>query len=300
MTEAETLVRDLFGEVPTGMRRMTFGHNSVTYEVTLPAHTVILRTNTDANVFRKTEHNLSVLRELGLPVPEVIARDLSLTGYPFAYLLLEKIPGRDLRFELADMTHTQQETLARQIVGYQERVASLPEGQGFGYAPIGEKAPFASWTELVIAETRRNLPENPTPEQTDLQERVFALLEPFAPYLEGIKPTCFLDDLTIKNVLVERGELQGLIDFDVVCYGDPLWTLGLTGAAIVSDISLDKLSYLDALCRAYPLDEGGRQVVRLYAALFALTFFAHAEPEQEARLLGALKIWMGQLEACQP
>lgn len=300
MTQLETQVRalilDLLGEVPTALARMTFGHSSVTYEVTLPGRTLILRTNADAGVFRKTEHNLGVLRGLGLPVPQVIALDLSQGRYPFAYVLLEKIPGRDLRFELADMSLAQQETLAEQIVGYQRRVARLPEGKGFGYVPIGESAPFGSWYDLVIAETCRNLSPEPTPEQAYWQGRVFALVARFKPYLERIRPVCFLDDLTTKNVIVERGELRGLIDFDVVCYGDPLWTLGLTGCAVASDVSLERLSYLDALSQAYDLGAEGREVVLLYASLFALTFLAFATGEQAARLRQVLETWTGRLE----
>ena len=42
-----------------------------------------------------------------------------------------------------------------------------------------------------------------------------------------------LDDITTKNVIVSAGELQGFVDFDNVCYGDPLYMLGLTMVAIL-------------------------------------------------------------------
>lgn len=294
-TQASELIAEVLGETPLAVEHMTFGHNSVTYEVTLEGRTLILRTNNDAGVFRKTEHNLHVLRGLELPVPEVITSDLEKARYPVAYMLLNKIPGRDLRYELPGMTLIQQDMLAKQIAAYQQRVATLPEGKGFGYAPLGEAAPFGSWFELVVAETRRNLSPQPTPEESYWQARVFGLLGTFAPYLSHIRPIPFLDDLTTKNVLIERGELQGLIDFDVVCYGDPLWTLGLTGCALVTDVGLEELSYLEALCRAYRLDEEQQKVVRLYASLFALTFFAHAGPDEVARLIEALEMWTADL-----
>jgi aminoglycoside phosphotransferase (APT) family kinase protein len=47
-------------------------------------------------------------------------------------------------------------------------------------------------------------------------------------YFSSVQPTYFLDDLTSKNVIVQDGELRGLVDFDVVCYDDPLYWLALT------------------------------------------------------------------------
>jgi len=39
----------------------------------------------------------------------------------------------------------------------------------------------------------------------------------------AVPAICFLDDLTTKNVIVQDGVLQGVVDFDHVCYGDPLF-----------------------------------------------------------------------------
>ena len=44
------------------------------------------------------------------------------------------------------------------------------------------------------------------------------------PTLEAVPPLPFLDDLTTKNVLVDGGRLSGVVDVDVVCFGDPLAT----------------------------------------------------------------------------
>ncbi len=290
------LVTEVLGETPSAVKLLTFGHNSVSFDVTLSERALILRTNKNPSVFARTAHNLSVLRHLGLPVPHIVASDLSQAHYPMAYMMLGKIPGRDLRFELGTMTGAQKESLAEKIVGFQRRVATLPPGRGFGYAPIGERAAFSSWQDLITSEIRRDLPADPDPPLAGWLERVFGLMDRFAPYLGRVSPTPFLDDLTTKNVVVERGELRGLIDFDVICYGDPLWTLGLTATAIVADVGAEHLDYVDALCHAYGLDEASRKVVDLYAALFALTFWVRASSAETARLSRALEGWLGPLE----
>lgn len=297
--QVDRLITEVLGETPVAVTRMTFGHRSVSYDVTLASRSLVVRTNADPNVFAKTSANLAALRKLGLPVSEVVASDLTQRFYPSAYMILAKIPGRDLRFELGAMTPAQKERLAGQIVGFQRRVATLPEGGGFGYAPIGEAARFPSWPELVVSEIRKNLPDDLEPPLARLQNRAFGLTDAFTPHLEGVSPTCFLDDLTTKNIIVQGGELQGLIDFDVVCYGDPLWTLGLTAAAIVFDLGPEHLDYVDALCNAYALDEPKRTVMTWYAALFALTFLARAsraEGAQTSRTIDALNRWLETLE----
>jgi hypothetical protein len=146
------LVRDVLGVTPLRAERQTFGHNSVTFDVILPDgnSNVIVRTNVDAWVFAGTERNLHTLAGLRLPVPQVLAADLSQCRYPFAYLVLPKIPGRDLRYELGVMTEAQMTRLAEQIVGFQRTVmTALPPGEGFGYVPIGECGPRASWWDLI-------------------------------------------------------------------------------------------------------------------------------------------------------
>ena len=286
----------MFGETPSAVSHLTFGHSSVSYDVTLEDRSLIVRMNADPKVFAKTSANLAALRTLGLPVSEIVASDLTKTRHPFAYMVVNKIPGRDLRDELGAVTPAQKERLAGQIVGFQRRVATLPPGRSFGYASIGETARFPHWQDLVMSEIHKDLPGDLEPPLDRLRNRVFGLASTFAPYLAQVTPTCFLDDLTTKNLIVRDGELQGLIDFDVVCYGDPLWTLGLTAAAIVADLSAEHLDYVDALCRAYGLDETGRRVARWYAALFALTFWPSASPEQKDRLRHALDGWLEPIE----
>ena len=71
------LVSDILGIQPLAATHMTFGHNSVVYDVRLPNRHVIVRTNKNAHVFAKTEHNLTILAHIGLPVPQVLASDVT-------------------------------------------------------------------------------------------------------------------------------------------------------------------------------------------------------------------------------
>lgn len=294
------LIFEVLGERPLSLRRMTFGHNSLTYDVTLPDHSVMLRTNPDAEVFRGTARNLQVLGGLGLPVPRLVAIDLSQQRYPFAYMILEKIPGRDLRYELPAMTRPQMSRVAEQVVDFQRRVAKLPEGSGFGYVSVGEAGPFASWLALVQYETVAGGVVQ-DPELADLAARLRGLaMAQYLPYFEQVRPVCFLDDLTVKNVIVQDGELQGVVDFDVVCYGDPLFTVALTATGVASDVGERGQFYVEELYRLWGLNPFQRQVVALYAALFAVDFvrwLADDEPpEWRERMVRSIQGWAIEAE----
>ncbi len=215
------LVSAVLGTEPLGATHLPFGHSSVSYDVALPGRSVIVRTNARPEVFAKTGHNLAILAGLGLPVPRLLAADLTKSRYHAAYLILDKIPGRDLRYELAGMTAAQMTRLAGRIVAFQRRVATLPPGAGFGWAPIGGRGPFPSWEGLIRSELRGRADRPEEDVVADLTARLERALPRFAPHFAGVRPGCFLDDVTIKNVIVQAGELQGLVDFDCVCYGTP-------------------------------------------------------------------------------
>src|SRR5215813_14045574 len=100
--EVSLLIHDLFGVAPQRLTRMGYGHCNVVYDLTLPDETaLIVRTNRrDPAVLAGTARNLETLGRLGLPVPTILAGDLTLARYDAAYMVLERIPGRDLGFEL--------------------------------------------------------------------------------------------------------------------------------------------------------------------------------------------------------
>ncbi len=277
-----SLVAQTLGKQPLSATHQAFGHNSVTYDVALPGRNVIVRANANPQVFATTERNLAVLAGLGLPVPTVIVFDLTKTHHPFAWMVLDKIPGRDLRYELAAMTSAQMTRLAEQIVDFQRRVTRLPQGSGYGYVGIGEPGPYASWWELLGFDKNA-----PPASQTDnirlWQGRVQKRMQNFAPYFHSIPPTCFLDDITVKNVIVQNGKLQGMVDFDCVCYGDPLHWLALTSVGVVSDVGARGLFYVDELTRLWQLTHQQEQVLALYSAAISLDFLRRFAPVETAQ-----------------
>ncbi|MBJ7609024.1 MAG: aminoglycoside phosphotransferase family protein [Candidatus Dormibacteraeota bacterium] len=255
------------------MHHNPLGHRSLSYTAQQGDQTVIVRINTQPARFASTVKNLEVLRELGILVPKVLAEDLSCSHHPFAYMILRAIPGTDLRFALPTMSNQEQRLVAAQVMDFERRVCKLPEGQGYGYAGVGETPPHRSWRE-AIAFGAFSQGYAPDAVDAELMERAMEAVEHLAPYLDSIRPTCFLDDLTTKNVIVDHGALCGVVDFDVVCYGDPLFQIGLTQTAVGFDLPDSCMSYVEHLCTAADVTQDQRRVIHLYAGLCGIDFLS--------------------------
>lgn len=288
----ERLVVDRLGEVET-IEHLPFGHASVSFDVRLvDGREVIVRTNADVSVYRSTVRNLELLRNLGLPVPRVLDHDVSASRYPFAYMVCERFPGRDLGYELPSMTRDQMRAVAGEVTRAQRVVRPLP-GSGYGYVGLGEPGYRDSWGEVVsdiMTLSERTL----SPLFAPWADRVRRALGRAQRYFDSVPPTCFLDDLTTKNVIVEKGRLTGFVDFDCVCYGDPLLHLGLTQTAVVGDLQATSLQYVGELLEAAKVTAQDRVVIDLYSAVFAIEFLREqAEPDdRSARLLGKVDEWI--------
>jgi len=187
--------------------------------------------------------------------------------------------------------------LAEQIVKYEKIVGdSIKEGSGYGWVAIDQKGTFTSWVDLL--QDRRDVEYS-----SDLRElvaKIWKCADLLNGYLANIKPTCFLDDLTVKNVLIKHGILQGLVDFDVVCYGDPLFFIALAEVGIVCDIGIDEkyLYYISELCKFWGLSNIQRKALALYSSMHGLHFLKRiiTDFETRKRLVAKIESWLKLIE----
>jgi len=308
-----TLVADVTGRPVRWVDRMAYGHGSVTYRVdTDGGPAVIVRTNTDPGVYAGTLANLEALRSLGLPVPSVLQADLTGSRYPFAYVVTDTFPGRDLGFVLADMTPAQMTRLAEQVVGFERQVSGLPRGVGYGFMPIGAADGHGRWIDAVRADRRLILESvgvgagvdggvdgGVDRELADLISDLRRALDRSSTRLDAIEPICFLDDLTTKNVIVHNGVLRGVVDFDVVCYGDPMYWLALTQVGVLSDVGAAGQFYVDELIRLWAPSPFELANLALYNALHAAEFLRWPDDDRgdsaaarRHRVMTAARSWL--------
>lgn len=292
MQEAQLkqLVTQALGAEPLSLQPLPhpFGQSNQVWQATLPDQTVIVRTNADLRAMTGTAANLNALAGLGLPVPRVLAADLSAARYPDAYLLLSAIPGRELRLELPTMTLPQIRTVAGAVVNSQRRVATLAPGSGYGRSIGGSPPPCRTWADFLRAEVEAHLPNLDGYASAELPLQIRRLLTGCEPDLAGVPPTCFLDDLSVKNVLVAEGRLTGFIDFDWLCYGDPLYFVGLIQVAAQAHRIAGGETYWAELCRQWPVTPTDERLVDLYAIGHALVFLGYRRRAKDDRTIERL------------
>lgn len=274
--EAAYLVHDALKVRPRAITRQTLTQsgNAIFRADLVDGRAVAVRVSRSRDTFAFTGHNLNALRQLGLPVSTVLAAGARAASGSF--VILDWIAGRDLQFEFAHLSRPQATRIAETVNGWQQRVARLPESKGFGWAPIGGHASVERWTDLFGTPSAAT-PANTASRLEHLRHRLRTVRRSLEAYFSTVRPTCFLDDLTTRNVIVESGQLRGLIDVDFVCYGDPLLAIGTTLAHIAADVGEAGRFYGEELVRCAATSQDERRAIHFYSALWVTAFLAAAE-----------------------
>jgi aminoglycoside phosphotransferase len=161
------------------------------------------------------------MRPLGIPVPEVLAQDLT-SEFPF--LILERLRGVDLRQVVHKLSLPSLGHLAGTIAAVQALAGRLPSEGRFGFAAEPSRAPYIRWSDVLaqsLAQSRSAIRAAGLMEEAaaDEVEKRFAR---FAKKLDDVPSEPFLPDATVRNVVVtESGRFSGLVDVDRLCWGDP-------------------------------------------------------------------------------
>jgi hypothetical protein len=255
------------------MRRLPTGLAHYVYEVMTDGDPIVVRM-ADPDHWNGIPGGVywhSRLRELGVPLPAMFGFDLEA---PYPYMILERLPGRDLGDVYPGLTGPEKRALAGRIAEIQDRVAALPHAGRFGWLDRYEDPShsFPDWPAALESglETARRFITAGGLFDPGIVDEVREAALPFGAYLADVPPAPFLDDTTTKNVIVQRGELSGIVDVDNVCFGDRLYVLALTNMALLSrDYAVD---YIDAWAAAWGLGRSQRRLVDLYTAMHGVYF----------------------------
>lgn len=234
------IVRRVTGQEPESIRRFPTGLLHFVYDVALPGGGAI--------VVRMAPPGMSVtfdgalywyerLRPLGIPMPDLLHADVDGRRHGVPLLIMERLPGTDLGHVYPSLTVQQKRRIVEEIVEIQRRAGSLPLGRGFGYATSHDDPRLrATWSEVLdagLAGARRSIRRAGIVDAA-VVDRVVAAVDRFRDRLDRLPPTCFLDDTTTKNVIIQDGRLTGIVDVDCVCFGDPVRTPALTRMALLA------------------------------------------------------------------
>jgi aminoglycoside phosphotransferase (APT) family kinase protein len=174
------------------------------------------------------------LRPLGIPLPEVLARDLT-SEFPF--IILERLRGTDLRTVIHKLSLPAQGHIAGTVAAVQALVGRLPSEGRFGFAMDAGLAPYIRWSDVLaqsLAQSRTAIRRAGLMEENaaDEVEKRFAKL---AKRLDDVPSVPFLPDTTVRNVVVsEAGLFAGIVDVDRLCWGDPRYAPARTAMQLLN------------------------------------------------------------------
>jgi aminoglycoside phosphotransferase (APT) family kinase protein len=145
----------------------------------------------------------------------------------FSYLLYRKLAGTDLFNVIGSMSGAETNSLATEIAGVHASITSIPAALGYGgVLSHHDQGCFATWGLWIDNAIESTASEAPRTGLHGAFSWLRARNQALSSYWQSIAPVAFLEDCTLRNVMVEGGRLIGVVDFDEVSFGDPLVIVG--------------------------------------------------------------------------
>ncbi len=275
--DATAAVQCVLGTDVTHIERFVTGLAHWVYDVrTTDGQSIVVRMTRPVQrwMFEGALHWHGLLAPRGMPLPRLLHADLAQDG-GFPVIIMERLPGADLGLVYPTLSGAQKQRLAHDIARVQQIAQSLPLAHGFGYATsYDDPHLLPAWTDVITASLDRSHARIIEIGTVDVRhvERVRDQLGAFQDQLAAVEPRCFLDDTTTKNVIVHNGVLSGIVDVDMVCFGDSLFTVALTRMAF---LSLGwNTDYIDAWCQALNVTVDQQRLLHFYTAVFCVDFLS--------------------------
>ncbi len=193
---------------------------------------------------------------LGIPLAKFLISDLDGNYSGFPALLMNRLPGDDLCNVYSSLTDLDKKNLAEEMVKIQKSATALPAGLSYGISDSYENiTEFKSWRDFLMQRIHLLMDLISKAGIFDANEisKVVSIAKDLEEELHEIPATPFLWDASERNVIIYKGKISGIVDVDEVCFGDPLFVLGLTYSALENE-GHDTL-YTDYWTEALHLDK---------------------------------------------
>ncbi len=259
-SEAIILWKNEFAEEPSAIYRYSIGYDNCVFGVLFHDEKYILRCNLRSDAYKDTIILLEKLNNAGVCVPKMI-RNGTFGRYDF--LILTYLEGKELWEIYPELGDEEKKTIAREIIDIQNRVSTIKVEN------IGQDW---SWIDYVMEMLNRANERICANGWFDIErvERLRNKMQALNDYFMSIRPIAYLDDVSTKNILIDRGRISGIIDVDWLEVGDRLTYVALTNMALL-DKEYDT-KYVEYILEEMHADEQMKKVVLFYTLLFCVDF----------------------------
>lgn len=261
-------------KILSSVRLMT-GDQHFVFAVKTSSAEYVLRMTTieQKNKFISALYWQEKLLPLGVPLAKFIQVDLDKKYSEFPALLMMRLPGDDLCNVYSTLTDLDKRHLADEIAKIHKLLTVLPTGLSYGITDSYEnKTEFNSWYDFIMQRILLLIDIISQARIFDVNEisKIINITISMKEELYSIPATPFLWDASERNVIVYKGKISGIVDVDEVCFGDPLFVLGLTYSALEND-DHDTL-YSDYWAEALQLNKNAQRRLELYRLFYIVVF----------------------------
>lgn len=241
------------------IERCSIGIANYVFAVSTAAEKFILRCSKERDAYEATADWLNKLSVCEIPVPVVLSKG---TDGDHSFLILSYIPGDDIGTVYDELNDDEKKQIAKEVVAIQRRVSRM------------DIATDRDWTwndfidellDRAHARIKRNRHFD-----TDKIHILKKLQQEIKEYLDAVRPTPYLDDISTKNLLIYGGKVSGIIDIDWIGLGDMLTFAALTRVALLN-MDLDT-KYADYLLDEIHPNEIEYKAFVFYCLLYCVDF----------------------------
>ncbi|MBA3660913.1 MAG: phosphotransferase [Gammaproteobacteria bacterium] len=257
-----------FNQSPVLIRRMTIGICNEVYDVGLNNREVIIRLSPYDKYLMGSHDHIPRFKKLGIQVPDILFENYSKTLIPFSYQIQNKIEGMDLGNVIETLTDEQLKALAKEIASIFHKVKTLPSSKEYGVIwGGGDNETSGTWTERMKIWIEESIERGKKTGVMD--DKMLSLAEKlyteYKSYFDSVKPVTYYRDICSKNVMIDNGKFNGLVDLDGLTQGDPLEAVGRIKLSWYGTHHGEV--YTNAVMDGLELIENERKLVLVYALL---------------------------------
>ncbi len=257
--EAMVIFENSTKERVARIERCGVGIGNYVFLVFTAAEKFVLRCSTEENAYKNTMYWLDKLSECEIPIPVVLSQG---RYGDYSYLILSYLPGEDIGNVYFQLSGSEKRQIAKEVVAIQRKVSSL------------HFTAEAGWTWNRVVDEMLNRAEDRIKEKRyfgmDKISLTRGLREDIQEYLDQVPPTPYLDDISTKNLLIDKGRLSGIIDIDWMGFGDVLSFVAMTRVALLN-MDLDT-QYIDFLLDEIRPNAIEYQAFLYYCLLYCVDF----------------------------
>lgn len=241
------------------IERCSVGIANYVFAVSTGAEKFILRCSKEEDAYKAAIYWLSKLSVCEIPVPIVLSKG---TYGDYSYLILSYIPGDDIGNVYHKLNDSEKKQIAREVVEIQRKVSGID-------ISVDEEWTWSSFIDELLNRAEERIKRK---HYFDIEKIhiIKKMQQEIKGYLDAVRPTPYLDDISTKNLLIYEGAVSGVIDIDWIGVGDILTFVALTKVALLN-MNLDT-RYIDHLLDEIHPSEIEYKAFVFYCLLYCVDF----------------------------